>query len=125
MAPEERGRAQQNRVDALSPDGGKCAAQRIGVVAPTGTSVGFNARAASVGPRKAGSVSQATREALGTASLSNWSRLSSISRPVETISPVTVPPGRARLAASPSRTSASALLLTITTGIVSLACLII
>src|SRR5437899_11773958 len=46
----------------------------------------------------------ATRDTLGTASLSNSTCLPTISGLIMNVSPVTLPPGRARLATSPSRT---------------------
>jgi len=61
-----------------------------------------------------------TREVFGATSLSSSSRLAKTSRPASCVSPVRLPPGRARLATSPVPTGSPA---SITMGIVKVACL--
>src|SRR5215471_5554037 len=63
----------------------------------------------------------ATREALGTASLSSSRYFPTISGPAPNATPVTLPPGRARLATIPTPTGSKTY--TITMGIVLVACL--
>ena len=60
-----------------------------------------------------------TRESLGAASVSNWSLLPESPSSVPWDSPVTFPPGRARLATSPVATGSPAIAITI--GIVVVA----
>src|ERR1043166_2641869 len=68
----------------------------------------------------AGFQSTATREIFGIACLSSPSRLASSSGP-RTVMPVTLPPGRARLATRPLRTGSPTEAMT--TGMVDVACL--
>src|SRR3954447_17080017 len=60
-----------------------------------------------------------TRERFGSIAISNSSRLPLISSPGSTLSPVTFPPGRARLATSPVLTGSVLLVMTIGTVVVA------